>query len=104
MSRTFKNAKKAEGLEGCLVRMRYGIDPMWTTAGRCGECYRYVLETWELLWGNSYEKGSTQGRVEVCKPDDAGWAVELFGEILPERYSDKGYAQCAAEDLIGVRF
>ena len=102
--KTFKNAKRAEGLDGTMIRMRMGLDPMWTTAGRLGDCYRYVLETWEWVEGNMYEKGSTQGKLEVCKPDAAGWAVELFGELLPERYQDKGYAQRAAEELIGVAF
>jgi len=85
-------------------------DVNWTTFLDPATNYKttiYVIETWVPLTRsyptreNGYERGTTRGILEVARPtgEKSGWCVRLFGEELPERYTDKGHAQHAAEGL-----
>ena len=112
MASTFNlnNTKPAAGLGGTLIRMRQGLDPMWTgflevRRERIGGRYpsAYCLETWEPLGDGRYRKGFTRGRVEVARPASGkGWCVRLFGEDQEETYASKSAAQVAAERLLEV--
>jgi hypothetical protein len=97
---TFKNAVRTTLGDGTLVRTgAHGLDVMWTKFLVNGQ-YEYVMRTWEPCWMDTFQMGDTRDSVRVVRLAPKNWAVVLYGDVVSEGHTDKGYAQSAAEGLV----